>query len=53
VIYEEAGEPFAVRYHLLTPLLLNELQKEQRTNRRQEAEIRRLTARLERLGGPG
>ncbi|MCX6379062.1 MAG: tail fiber domain-containing protein [Armatimonadetes bacterium] len=28
VQYDKAGKPFTVRYHLLTPMILNELQKE-------------------------
>jgi hypothetical protein len=42
VSYDDEGMPYTVRYSLLTPLLLNELQK-------QATEIRRLTARLDRL----
>lgn len=30
VVYDEQGEPYTVRYHLLTPMLLNELQRLQR-----------------------
>ena len=30
VQYDKAGKPFTVRYHLLTPMLLNELQKERK-----------------------
>jgi len=30
VVYDEEGQPFTVRYHLLTPLLLNEIQRQQR-----------------------
>ncbi len=33
--YTEAGEPDSVRYHLLSPLLLNELQRQHRQNRMQ------------------
>ncbi len=29
--YDEEGAPYAVRYQLLTPLLLNEVQNQQRT----------------------
>ena len=48
--------PDGVRYHLLAPMLLNELQKQARLIerqaqglRRQEDELQRLIARLERL----
>jgi hypothetical protein len=30
VQYDKAGKPFTVYYHLLTPMLLNELQREHR-----------------------
>ncbi len=36
VQYDKAGKPFTVRYHLLTPMLLNELQKE-RASRKAES----------------
>jgi hypothetical protein len=49
VSYDDEGEPYTVRYSLLTPLLLNELQKQHRWNQEQATEIRRLTARLDRL----
>jgi len=42
VILDEQGAPYTVRYHLLTPMLLNEVQKQQRT-------IEALTARLTEL----
>jgi hypothetical protein len=32
VQYDKAGNPFTIYYHLLTPMLLNELQKEHRQN---------------------
>jgi hypothetical protein len=42
VVYEKDGQPETVRYHVLVPMLLNEVQKDRRT-------IAVLTARLERL----
>jgi hypothetical protein len=42
VVYDEEGKPTTVKYHLLSTLLLNELQK-------QATEIQRMRARLERL----
>jgi len=39
VQYDKAGKPFTVYYHLLTPMLLNELQKEHRQNEAQQQEI--------------
>jgi hypothetical protein len=32
VQYDKAGKPYTIYYHLLTPMLLNELQKEHRQN---------------------
>ena len=29
VVYDDDGQPFSVRYHLLAPLLLNEVQKQE------------------------
>jgi hypothetical protein len=49
VSYDDEGKPYTVRYSLLTPLLLNELQKQQQGIEEQAMEIRRLTARLDRL----
>ena len=45
----EAGEPEMVRYHFLPPLLLKELQKQQKTIERQNEVIAGLEARLARL----
>ena len=42
VVYEKGGQPETVRYHLLVPMLVNEVQRERKT-------IADLTARLERL----
>ena len=42
VVYDDEGQPFSVRYHLLAPMLLNELQKQQRA-------IEMLLARTEQL----
>jgi hypothetical protein len=33
------GEPYSVRYHVLPSMLLNEMQKERRTNREQQSVI--------------
>jgi hypothetical protein len=44
VQYDKAGKPFAVYYHLLTPMLLNELQKEHHQNQVQKIEIAALKA---------
>ncbi len=42
VVYDEQGRPETVRYHLLSSMLLNELQKQHRLNQEQQAEIGRL-----------
>jgi hypothetical protein len=39
VQYDRAGKPFTIYYHLLTPMLLNELQKEHRQTVAQRCEI--------------
>jgi hypothetical protein len=43
------GQPVSVRYHLLEPLLLNEMQKQRRSIEVQQAEIENLRAELARL----
>ena len=53
VVYDEEGRPETVRYHLLSSMLLNELQKQhaQQAQERQEQnkELERLRERLARL----
>jgi hypothetical protein len=44
VIPDAQGEPYSVRYHVLPSLLLNEMQKQQRTMESQAAEIEFLRA---------
>jgi hypothetical protein len=39
VQYDKAGKPFTVYYHLLTPMLLNELQKEHHQVEAQKTEV--------------
>jgi septal ring factor EnvC (AmiA/AmiB activator) len=39
VQYDAEGKPFTVYYHLLTPLLLRELQKEHQQNVAQQTEL--------------
>lgn len=55
-VYDDKGKPSSVRYHLLTPLLLNEVQKQQHKMEEQATviaaqskQLTALTARLERL----
>lgn len=47
VQYDKAGKPFTIYYHLLTPMLLNELQREHRQNQSQKAEIAAMKAKYE------
>jgi hypothetical protein len=56
VTYDDEGQPYSVRYEVLGPLLLNEMQKQQRVieaqrqkHKAQEAQIQRLHARLDEL----
>ena len=55
VAYDDEGEPYSVRYHVLPSLLLNEVQKQQRTDEGQQQTIEEqrqviaLTARLEKV----
>jgi hypothetical protein len=49
VVFDDEGRPQAVRYHLLSSLLLNEVQEQRRSNQEQAMEIQRMRARLERL----
>ncbi len=50
VQYDQAGKPLAVYYHLLTPMLLNELQKAHRQAQAQRSEIAILRAALHKQG---
>ena len=54
VVYDEEGKPETVQYHLLSALLLGELQRQDERDREQQRELQRqdervaeLTARLE------
>src|SRR5947207_1348810 len=49
VINDDQGRPETIRYQLLDPLLLNELQRQHRSIEAQEAQIERLKADLARL----
>jgi hypothetical protein len=46
---DEDGEPFAVRYHLLSPMLLNEVQKQYRTIDDQASLIKQQKTRIDAL----
>ena len=47
VIYDEEGKPYTVRYHLLTPLLLAEIQRQEQEIRKTEAELATVQRRLD------
>ena len=49
VVYDGEDQPFSVRYHLLAPLLLNEIQKQERRGREQQQTIDALLARVREL----
>ena len=49
VQYSKTEEPLAVRYHLVNAMLLNEVQKQQRTIEQRQEAIADLTTRLARL----
>jgi hypothetical protein len=50
VTYGDDGKPMSVAYHLLPAMLLNELQKQVKENRRKDAQIAALQKRVESLG---
>ena len=50
VQYDKEGKPFTVYYHLLTPLMLNELQKAHHQNEAQKTEIDALKAEQQKQG---
>ena len=47
VVFDQEGRPETVKYHLLSSLLLGEVQRQQAENQRQEAELRAVHARLD------
>jgi hypothetical protein len=50
-VFDEDGRPFTVRYHLLTSMLLNELQKEHERVSIQARELEELEATVRALQG--
>ena len=50
VVYGKDGNPQTVAYHLLTPLLLNELQKEQAELQKEKARTAALQRQLDEQG---
>ena len=49
VVFDENGEPFTVRYHILSSLLINELQKEHARASALAEEMSELRGRLDAL----
>jgi hypothetical protein len=49
VVCDREGQPDTVRYHVLVPMLVNEIQKDRKTIAEDRKAIEDLTARLERL----
>ena len=49
VVNDEEGQPSGVRFHLLSSLLLNELQKQHQLNQEQGEQLELLRERLARL----
>jgi hypothetical protein len=49
VTYGDDGKPISVAYHLLPVMLLNELQKQVKENRRKDAQIEALQKQVESL----
>jgi hypothetical protein len=47
VVFDDEGQPETVKYHLLTSMLLNELQKQKAVNRQQQEELVKLQTRWE------
>ena len=49
VVYDEVGKPYTVRYRVLAPMLLNELQQQQARSDGLEVRIEALLARVAEL----
>ena len=49
VVYDEEGKPFTVKYHLLSSMLLNELQKQVERDDAQRRELEDLKANVREL----
>jgi len=49
VVFDKDGVPQTVHYHFVNAMLLNEVQKQQNTIARQQAEIQNFAARLAKL----
>jgi hypothetical protein len=49
VQYDDKGQPFTVRYHMINAMLLNEVQKQHSTIEQQKAQLAEQESRLQRL----
>ncbi len=49
VVYDEEGQPFTIRYHILSSMLLNELQKEHEQAAEQALDLEELTDKVRKL----
>ena len=49
VQYDDKGQPFTVRYHMINAMLLNEVQKQHGTIEEQKAQLQEQDARIQRL----
>jgi hypothetical protein len=49
VQYDDKGQPFTVRYHMINAMLLNEVQKQHSTIEQQKAQLQEQESRLQRL----
>jgi hypothetical protein len=49
VMFDKEGKPYTVRYQMLTPMLVNELQKEHKANKEQNEKIQSLQKQIDEL----
>jgi hypothetical protein len=49
VVYDKDGQPYTVKYQLLAPMLLNEVQKQQKVVTAQQQQIEQMRQRLSQL----
>ena len=47
VVYDDAGKPLTVKYHVMAPMLLNEMKRQRREHEQQLAALTARVARLE------
>ena len=49
VVFNKDGKPYTVRYQMLAPMLVNELQKEHKVNEEQSEKIQSLQKQIDEL----